>query len=265
MTGAFEHLLRNCVTHGVESPAARAAAGKDPTGSIVVTVTQEGNEVSVEFRDDGAGLNLPRIREKGRRDGPDRRRREPQRCRARQPDLHAGLLDRRRSDRPGRTRRRHGRGARRRQRDGRPHRDGHCGRARHQLPPGAAADHGGDAGGDAALWRVEGGGAVDAGGDRQALAAKRAPDRLRDQRVPHRRPQPAVLLARRAAASQRARPARHARAAGGDHPQRGAAHRAARRRSAGQPGSGGQEPGAATGAPAGPGRHDACCPRANRR
>ncbi|MFI4928615.1 MAG: Hpt domain-containing protein [Burkholderiales bacterium] len=66
MTGAFEHLLRNCVTHGVESPAARAAAGKDPTGSIVITVTQEGNEVSVEFRDDGAGLNLPRIREKGR-------------------------------------------------------------------------------------------------------------------------------------------------------------------------------------------------------
>jgi chemosensory pili system protein ChpA (sensor histidine kinase/response regulator) len=66
MTGAFEHLLRNCVTHGVESPSARAAAGKDPTGSIVITITQEGNEVSVEFRDDGAGLNLPRIREKGR-------------------------------------------------------------------------------------------------------------------------------------------------------------------------------------------------------
>jgi chemosensory pili system protein ChpA (sensor histidine kinase/response regulator) len=66
MTGSFEHLLRNCVTHGIESPAARAAAGKDPTGSIVITVTQEGNEVAVEFRDDGAGLNLPRIRDKGR-------------------------------------------------------------------------------------------------------------------------------------------------------------------------------------------------------
>src|SRR6185369_644664 len=66
MTGAFEHLLRNSVTHGIESPAARASAGKDPTGSIVITVTQEGNEVSVEFRDDGAGLNLARIRDKGR-------------------------------------------------------------------------------------------------------------------------------------------------------------------------------------------------------
>jgi len=65
MTGAFEHLLRNCVTHGIEAPDARAAAGKDPTGSIVITVTQEGNEVAVEFRDDGAGLNLERIRAKG--------------------------------------------------------------------------------------------------------------------------------------------------------------------------------------------------------
>jgi chemosensory pili system protein ChpA (sensor histidine kinase/response regulator) len=66
MTGSFEHLLRNCVTHGIESPDARTAAGKDPTGSIVVALTHEGNEVGVEFRDDGAGLNLPRIREKGR-------------------------------------------------------------------------------------------------------------------------------------------------------------------------------------------------------
>ncbi|HWH72636.1 MAG TPA: hybrid sensor histidine kinase/response regulator, partial [Methylibium sp.] len=65
MTGAFEHLLRNCVTHGIEAPEARAAAGKDAAGHIVVALRQEGNEVSVEFRDDGAGLDLPRIRDKG--------------------------------------------------------------------------------------------------------------------------------------------------------------------------------------------------------
>ncbi len=65
MTGAFEHLLRNCVGHGIEPPAVRTAAGKDATGSIIVALSQEGNEVGVEFRDDGAGLNLPRIREKG--------------------------------------------------------------------------------------------------------------------------------------------------------------------------------------------------------
>ena len=65
MTGAFEHLLRNSVTHGIEAPEKRTAAGKDPTGTIVVSLTHEGNEVGVEFRDDGAGLDLPRIREKG--------------------------------------------------------------------------------------------------------------------------------------------------------------------------------------------------------
>ena len=65
MTPAFEHLLRNCVTHGIEVPEARTAAGKDATGNIVVSLHQEGNEVAVEFRDDGAGLNLARIREKG--------------------------------------------------------------------------------------------------------------------------------------------------------------------------------------------------------
>jgi chemosensory pili system protein ChpA (sensor histidine kinase/response regulator) len=64
MTGAFEHLLRNCVSHGVEMPDVRAARGKDTAGHIMVALTQEGNEVGVEFRDDGAGLNLERIRAK---------------------------------------------------------------------------------------------------------------------------------------------------------------------------------------------------------
>ena len=65
MTGAFEHLLRNAVTHGIEGPADRVAACKEATGSVLVTLSQEGNEVGVEFRDDGAGLDLARIRDKG--------------------------------------------------------------------------------------------------------------------------------------------------------------------------------------------------------
>ncbi len=64
MTPAFEHLLRNCVAHGIEAPEVRAAAGKPPTGSITVALKQDGNDVSVEFRDDGAGLDLERIRAK---------------------------------------------------------------------------------------------------------------------------------------------------------------------------------------------------------
>ena len=64
MTGPFEHLLRNGVAHGIESPEARTAAGKDASGTITISLAQEGNEVAVEFRDDGAGLNLARIRER---------------------------------------------------------------------------------------------------------------------------------------------------------------------------------------------------------
>ncbi len=65
MTPAFEHLLRNCVAHGIESPEARLAAGKEAAGLITVNLRQEGNDVSVDFSDDGAGLDLKRIREKG--------------------------------------------------------------------------------------------------------------------------------------------------------------------------------------------------------
>ena len=64
MTPAFEHLLRNCVAHGIESPLIRQLAGKDPVGLITVHLRQDGNDVSVNFSDDGNGLDLVRIREK---------------------------------------------------------------------------------------------------------------------------------------------------------------------------------------------------------
>ncbi|KGM41219.1 hypothetical protein JY96_17310 [Aquabacterium sp. NJ1] len=65
MTGSFEHLLRNCITHGIEDGATRTANGKDATGQVIVALRHEGNEVAIEFRDDGAGLNLERIRLRG--------------------------------------------------------------------------------------------------------------------------------------------------------------------------------------------------------
>jgi chemosensory pili system protein ChpA (sensor histidine kinase/response regulator) len=69
MTPAFEHLLRNCVAHGVEAPPVRAAAGKDPTGTVLIHLHQEGNDVSVDFRDDGAGMDLAAIRRKAQEQG----------------------------------------------------------------------------------------------------------------------------------------------------------------------------------------------------
>ena len=64
MAPAFEHMLRNAVAHGIEDPKAREAAGKPTAGTITIGLHQEGNDVSVMFSDDGAGLNLQRIREK---------------------------------------------------------------------------------------------------------------------------------------------------------------------------------------------------------
>ncbi|OWQ46292.1 hypothetical protein CDL60_17025 [Roseateles noduli] len=69
LTGAFEHLLRNSVVHGIETPDVRQQAGKAPVGRIVLNLHQEGNEIQVRFSDDGAGLNLARIRARGESQG----------------------------------------------------------------------------------------------------------------------------------------------------------------------------------------------------
>ncbi|MBW0169237.1 MAG: Hpt domain-containing protein [Hydrogenophaga sp.] len=65
MTGAFEHLLRNSVVHGIEAPQARQQAGKPAEGQIEIVLGHELNDVSLVFTDDGAGLDLVRLREKG--------------------------------------------------------------------------------------------------------------------------------------------------------------------------------------------------------
>ena len=65
MAGPLEHLLRNSVAHGLESAAARTAAGKEPIGQITVSLAQEGNEIVVAISDDGAGLNFERIKRRG--------------------------------------------------------------------------------------------------------------------------------------------------------------------------------------------------------
>ncbi len=69
MAGSFEHLLRNSVVHGIEPPEQRSRAGKDSAGLITITVAQSGNEVAVEFADDGAGLDLPRIKARAQERG----------------------------------------------------------------------------------------------------------------------------------------------------------------------------------------------------
>ncbi|OZA31100.1 MAG: hybrid sensor histidine kinase/response regulator [Hydrogenophilales bacterium 17-61-9] len=64
VTAPLEHLLRNALAHGVETPEARRAAGKIEFGEIVLSARQSGNEMLLTVKDDGAGLNYTRIREK---------------------------------------------------------------------------------------------------------------------------------------------------------------------------------------------------------
>ncbi len=58
------HLIRNSVDHGVETPEVRRAAGKPVEGRLLLRAYHEGGQVNIEITDDGAGLNLDRIRKK---------------------------------------------------------------------------------------------------------------------------------------------------------------------------------------------------------
>jgi chemosensory pili system protein ChpA (sensor histidine kinase/response regulator) len=64
MVAPLEHMLRNAMDHGIESPADRKAAKKSETGKIIISLFREGSEVFIKIKDDGRGLNLTAIREK---------------------------------------------------------------------------------------------------------------------------------------------------------------------------------------------------------
>ena len=58
------HAVRNALDHGIEPPAKREAAGKDPEGTLTLRAAQEGSHVVIEVSDDGAGLAVEKIRSK---------------------------------------------------------------------------------------------------------------------------------------------------------------------------------------------------------
>ena len=63
------HLVRNAIDHGVETPALREATGKPRSGHVRLSAQQEGDYVSIEVQDDGAGIDPERLREKAREKG----------------------------------------------------------------------------------------------------------------------------------------------------------------------------------------------------
>jgi chemosensory pili system protein ChpA (sensor histidine kinase/response regulator) len=64
MVAPLEHMLRNAVIHGIETPERRADLGKPEVGRISVSLTRDGAEVVVVVNDDGGGINVKLIREK---------------------------------------------------------------------------------------------------------------------------------------------------------------------------------------------------------
>lgn len=63
------HLVRNAIDHGVETPELREAQGKPRMGHVRLSAQQEGDYVSIEVQDDGAGIDPEKLRAKAREKG----------------------------------------------------------------------------------------------------------------------------------------------------------------------------------------------------
>jgi len=63
------HLVRNNVDHGIEEPAVREGRGKPRFGTIKLNAYHEGNQVIIEVQDDGGGIQLDKVRERGIKQG----------------------------------------------------------------------------------------------------------------------------------------------------------------------------------------------------
>ncbi len=64
ITDPLVHLVRNSCDHGIESPDVRVRAGKPPQGRLTLRAYHEGGQVNIEIGDDGAGIDVARVRHK---------------------------------------------------------------------------------------------------------------------------------------------------------------------------------------------------------
>ena len=63
------HCVRNSVDHGIEAPEVRRAAGKPETGTVLLKASNEGNLIVIEIKDDGAGIDVEKVRRKAVENG----------------------------------------------------------------------------------------------------------------------------------------------------------------------------------------------------
>jgi len=58
------HCVRNSLDHGIESPDDRLEAGKQEEGTVILKASNEGNIIVIEIIDDGAGIDVEKVRKK---------------------------------------------------------------------------------------------------------------------------------------------------------------------------------------------------------
>lgn len=61
LSDPLTHLVRNSVDHGVETPEERIKIGKNPSGTVVISVAHEAGQVVIEIGDDGKGIDVTKV------------------------------------------------------------------------------------------------------------------------------------------------------------------------------------------------------------
>ena len=62
MVAPLEHIIRNALSHGIETPVERVKKGKPETGKIAIDITRDGSDIVIRVSDDGAGVDIEKVR-----------------------------------------------------------------------------------------------------------------------------------------------------------------------------------------------------------
>ncbi len=60
----LEHIIRNAIAHGIETPEMRINQGKGEVGQLTLSISREGSEILMSLSDDGQGIDIEKVRQK---------------------------------------------------------------------------------------------------------------------------------------------------------------------------------------------------------
>jgi len=62
MVAPLEHIIRNALSHGIETPVERVKKGKSESGRITIDIARDGSDIVIRVGDDGAGVSIEKVR-----------------------------------------------------------------------------------------------------------------------------------------------------------------------------------------------------------